>query len=47
MKQIIFEGKEYYVLDETQTHYVCSPENRNEGYHFISKSKSQIISEFD
>lgn len=45
--KILFDGETYEVIDQTQTHYVCAPENRNEGYHFISKSKSQIISEFD
>lgn len=43
MKQIIFEGRQYSVLDETSTHYVCSPENQNEGYHFISKDKAEEV----
>jgi hypothetical protein len=39
MKKITFQGREYFVLDETGTHYVCEPMNRNEGYHYISKDK--------
>lgn len=37
MKQIIFKGKKYLVIDETKTHYICEPESQNEGYHYISK----------
>ena len=41
MKQIVFDGQLYNVLDETPTHYVCPPESINEGYHFITKSKAK------
>jgi hypothetical protein len=43
VKKISFEGQTYDVLDETPTHYVCPPENQNEGYHFITKSKATEI----
>lgn len=45
MKKIRFEGEEFYVLDETETHYVCPPYERNEGYNFISKEKAEVITE--
>jgi hypothetical protein len=40
MKQIIFNNKKYYVMDETKDHYICEPENNNEGYHWISKNNN-------
>ena len=43
MKTIQFEGKEYHVLDETETHYICPPEYANEGYHWITKTKVEEI----
>ena len=39
MKQVKFDGKWHYVLDETNDCYICSPQNRNEGYHWITKNK--------
>ena len=43
MFNIIFEGEVYAVLDITNTVYVCSPKNHNEGYHYISKEKAEVI----
>jgi hypothetical protein len=43
LKHILFQGQEYIVIDETSTHYVCSPESAREGYHFITKKKAQVI----
>jgi len=42
MKQIIFNGKVYVVLDETADQYICEPENNSEGYHWISKDKAEV-----
>ena len=43
MKKIEFEGKQYDVIDETETHYVCPPANASEGYQYFMKSTATEI----
>ena len=37
MKKIMFNGEVFPAMDVTETHYVCPPYGRNEGYNFINK----------
>lgn len=34
---ITYNGITYHVIDQTLTHYICSPLNNNEGYSWITK----------
>lgn len=43
MKRIRFNGEIFPVMDETETHYVCPPYERNEGYNFITKELAEEI----
>ena len=43
MKKIEFEGKQYDVIDETETHYVCPPATHNEGYQYITKTAATEV----
>lgn len=43
MKKIQFEEKQYDVIDETETQYVCAPANPNEGYQYITKTLATEI----
>lgn len=43
MFKIIFEGEVYDVIDITNSEYICYPKHKNEGYHYISKEKAEVI----
>ena len=35
--KLTFNGREYDIVDETDTHFIAVPVYRNEGYYYISK----------
>ena len=35
--KLTFDGREYDIVDETNTHFIAAPVYRNEGYCYISK----------
>lgn len=43
MFEIIFEGEAYTVLDITNDAYVCASKHKDEGYHYISKEKAEVV----
>ncbi len=42
MKLLTFNNEEFYIIDETLTHYICEPANRYEGYQYYSKDNNNI-----
>lgn len=39
MKTIEYKGREYTIIDETDTHYVAAPQSSSEGYGYITKAE--------
>ncbi len=39
MCQIIYKGKKCYVIDETDTYYICIQDDWREGYSYVPKSE--------
>ena len=43
----VYDNKIWERIDETSTHYVCSPKNMQEGYGYIPKSDTVTLIEFE
>jgi hypothetical protein len=43
----VYENHVYEMIDETPTHFVCSPKNTNEGYGYIPKDKTLSLEEYE
>jgi hypothetical protein len=43
----VYNNKVWEVIDETQTHYVCSPKNNQEGYGYIPKIETISLEDYE